>query len=118
MLNVLFLAWTYDNVAGPKYEAAPRLPKWTRRVEAVFVSDAAYASSSDLAEAEAKGHIEVSPLNKGDYEIERRVVREVSRKRGRFEGSEGWWLDREFEILAVPERKTLFVFGGEGKGGR
>ena len=97
--------WSYDNVEGPKYPAFPRLPRNLRRVEASFIPD-----SNPTSEI-----LEVSSLHKGDEELERHVVREVGRKRGKRNGEEGVWVEREYNILAVLERKPLFVFGGEGK---
>lgn len=87
------------------YPAFPRLPKWTTRVEESFIPD-----SNPSAEI-----LEVNTLHKGDQEMSRTVLREVEKRRGRRDGEEGYWVSREYKILAVPERKTLFVFGGEGK---
>ena len=76
----------------------------------MFVPDAKAPGEED--------HLEVSMLHRGDEELERQELREVSRKRGRRDGVEGWWVEKEFRVLAIPECKTLFTFGGEGKKGR
>ena len=86
------------------------MPRRSRRVEGVFVPDNALPGEEK--------YIDISALHKGDVELERRVIGEVSRKRGKHAGREGWWVDTDFEVVALPERKTLFTFGGEGMAGR
>ena len=103
-------AWSYDNVEGPKYDAVPRMPRKTRRVEERFVPDVSVPGE--------KEYIEISALYKGDVELERKVLREVSKKRGEHLGRAGYWVETEFEVIALPERKTLFTFGGEGRATR
>ena len=102
------IEWSYDNVEGPTYPIIPRLPQRTRRIEASFIPDS--NPSTEI--------LEVSTIHKDDQEIERELLREIERKRGRRggkDGEDGWWVEREYSILSVPKRKVLFVFGGEGK---
>ena len=38
-----------------------------------------------------------------------------AKRRGWWEGENGWWGEREWEVVAIPERKRLFLFGGGKK---
>ena len=38
-----------------------------------------------------------------------------AKRRGWWEGENGWWVEREWEVVAIPERKRLFLFGGGKK---
>lgn len=117
--------WSYDNVAEPTYAAMPSVPVWQRRFEEVFIPDdfvpvpaaspSSTSTSTSTSTSDAKGyayaHLEVSELHRRDTEVERREVREVGRRRGEHDGRAGVWVEKEWEVLAVPERKRLFLFG-------
>jgi hypothetical protein len=96
-----------DENAGPVYDAMPRMPVCTRRFEEVFIPD-------DLRDGI---HIERHTRYQDDTELSRSCVRAVSRRRGRRqETGEGWWVYMEWDVLAIPGRKTLFAHGRENKG--
>lgn len=86
----------------------PSVPVWQRRFEEVFIPDD-FVPASEKATAYA--HLEVSELHRRDEEVERREVREMGRRRGEHDGRPGVWVEKEWEVLAVPERKRLFLFG-------
>ncbi|KAI5118429.1 hypothetical protein M0805_009707 [Coniferiporia weirii] len=126
-MNMETRNWSYDNVEGPVYDAMPPMPIKQIRFEEVFVPDAPTpapiqictsepSTSADMASAMAKDeHIAVSTLHGGDVELSRRALREVGRRRGEHDGRPGWWIEKEWEVTVIPERKRLFLFGS-GKG--
>lgn len=103
--------WSYDNLAEPTYAAMPSVPVWQRRFEEVFIPDDFVPTPSSTSDAKGYAHLEVSELHRRDEEVERREVREMGRRRGEHDGRPGVWVEKEWEVLAVPERKRLFLFG-------
>ena len=108
---------SYD---GPLY-SIPNVPVRQRRREEVFVPDEpefddAFVSSSAPATSSTgaavnipKGEfLAVSELHTRDVETSRRAIRELSRRRGEHEGRAGWWIEKEWEVTCMPERKKLF----------
>jgi hypothetical protein len=87
----------------------PRIPVFTRRLEEVFIPDP--TSADEWVEE----RIERGTLYEDDTELSRTCVRELGRRRGGRMGVEGWWVAKEWEVVAIPDRKVLFLFGGEGK---
>ena len=102
--------WSYEN-SGPVYDAMPPVPVKQRRYEEVFVPD--------VAPAESEGtYIQRSALHARDIELSRNAIREVGRRRGEHKGRSGWWVEKEWEVTVIPERKRLFLFGGSKPAGR
>ena len=56
-------------------------------------------------------YLDISELHKRDEVLSRRELREVQRRRGEHDGQQGFWVEKEWEVVAIPERKRLFLFG-------
>ncbi|OCB88158.1 hypothetical protein A7U60_g4675 [Sanghuangporus baumii] len=107
-------AWNYDT-RGPLFDAVPPLPETRIRFEEFFVPDPLPSEDPPATtfENEHVGcYIKISTLHKRDNELSRRPIRELGRRRGQHEGRTGWWIEKEWEVRAIPERKKLFLFGG------
>ncbi|EJD07084.1 uncharacterized protein FOMMEDRAFT_17580 [Fomitiporia mediterranea MF3/22] len=103
-------SWSYEN-SGPVYDAMPAIPVKQTRYEEAFVPD----EPSPEGEEE---YIERSALHARDIELSRRAVCEVKRRRGERNGKAGWWVEKEWEVTVIPERKRLFLFGGSKGNGK
>ena len=129
-VSVFFMiarTWSYDNIEGPQYDTMPALPVKQTRYEEVFipddyepaaVSDPTLSATSAISCDEKKPcpfYIEVMTIHSRDQEVSRREIREVGRRRGSHAGKDGTWIEKEWEVLAIPERKRLFLFGGTRK---
>jgi uncharacterized lipoprotein YddW (UPF0748 family) len=101
----------------------PPVPIHQRRFEDIFIPDplpsqstaqpTTQSTSTSTQTTEPKQILIINPLNVRDHEISRREVREVMRRRGVYEGKEGWFVEKEWDVVAVPERKRLFLFAGK-----
>ncbi|KAH8115835.1 hypothetical protein DFH11DRAFT_1830913 [Phellopilus nigrolimitatus] len=126
--------WTYDNVERPVYDAVPAVPIKRTRYKEIFFLDPLPATSTSLptslptaststaqestqeASAEEKPYIETSALHARDIELACRAIREVGSRRGEHRGRTGLWVEKEWEVSVIPERKKLFLFGsGTGR---
>ncbi|KAH8114033.1 hypothetical protein DFH11DRAFT_1509323 [Phellopilus nigrolimitatus] len=133
-MNMEARNWTYDNVEGPVYDVMPAVPIKQTRYEEIFFPDPLPATSTSLptslptaststaqestqeASAEEKPYIEISALHARDIELARRAIREVGSRRGEHRGRAGVWVEKEWEVTVIPERKKLFLFGsGTGR---
>lgn len=95
--------WSYDKLDGPKYYAMPpRIIEETRKEE-VFIPDA----------DKSKEQLIVNPLHVHDEELSRKEVKVTGRRRGAHNGMEGEFVEKEWIIKAIPERKKLFLFAGK-----
>lgn len=107
--------WSYDNLNSPTYEPMPAVPITQIRLEEVFIPDPP-SSSQGITDPRppltaAHTYVDISPLHVHDTELARRPLRVIGARRGTHEGVEGWWVEKEWEVLAIPERKRLFLFG-------
>ncbi|KAH8104372.1 hypothetical protein DFH11DRAFT_1761044 [Phellopilus nigrolimitatus] len=133
-MNMTTCNWTYENVKGPLYDAMPAVPIKQTRYEEIFFPDPLPAISTSLrtslstaststaqestqeASAEEKPYIEISALHARDIELARRAIREVGSRRGEHRNRAGVWVEKEWEVTVIPERKKLFLFGsGTGR---
>ncbi|KAH8113689.1 hypothetical protein DFH11DRAFT_1773660 [Phellopilus nigrolimitatus] len=133
-MNMEARNWTYDNVEGPIYDAMPAVPIKQTRYEEIFFPDPLPATSTSLptslptastsaaqestqeVSADEKPYIETSALHARDIELSRRAIREVGSRRGEHRGRAGVWVEKEWEVTVIPERKKLFLFGsGTGR---
>ena len=113
--------WSYENLDGPKYETMPPVPVLQRRLEEVFIADAdptnpsnPDAPTSTPTSAPPKEELIIHPFHVHDVEISRVETKsEVSRRRGVHEGRSGWFVEKEWAVTAIPERKRLFLFAGK-----
>ncbi|KAH8108937.1 hypothetical protein DFH11DRAFT_1516175 [Phellopilus nigrolimitatus] len=133
-IRIVACNWTYENVEGPLYDAMPAVPIKQTRYEEIFFPDPLPAISTSLrtslstastsavqestqeSSADEKPYIETSALHARDIELARRAIREVGSRRGEHRGRTGLWVEKEWEVTAIPERKKLFLFGsGTGR---
>ena len=98
--------WSYDNTNGLTYPVMPAVPTTQMRFEEVFVPD----NFTPTAE-KPYTYLDISELHKRDEVLSRRELREVQRRRGEHDGQQGFWVEKEWEVVAIPERKRLFLFG-------
>lgn len=99
--------WSYENLDGPKYETMPPVPILQRRFEDVFIPD------DPPADPTKREQLIISPLHVRDEELSRREVKVVWSRRGVHEGVPGVFVEKEWEVRAIPERKRLFLFAGK-----
>ncbi|KAH8105681.1 hypothetical protein DFH11DRAFT_1833904 [Phellopilus nigrolimitatus] len=133
-MNMEARNWTYDNVERPVYDAMPAVPIKQTRYKEIFFPDPLPATSTSLptslptaststaqestqeASAEEKPYIETSALHARDIELACRAIREVGSRRGEHRGRTGLWVEKEWEVTVIPERKKFFLFGsGTGR---
>ena len=99
----------------PTYEPMPAIPMKQIRLEEVFIPDPPLCSQQETpyrpSSSSAYSFLEISPLHVHDAEISRRELRDIGTRRGTHEGQPGWWVEKEWEVVAIPERKRLFLFG-------
>lgn len=117
--------WSYNNLDSPTYEPMPAVPITQIRLEEVFIPDPPQSTSTSDTYFPATSalpdprppvtaphtYVDISPLHVHDTELARRPLRVIGARRGTHEGVEGWWIEKEWEVLAIPERKRLFLFG-------
>lgn len=107
--------WSYENIDGPTYDTMPAVPILQRRFEDMFIprpvpsSSSALPNSAELTEP-FRLSIAIDSLHTRDVEYSRLFIREVARRSGVHEGCEGTWIEMEWEVYAIPERKRLFLF--------
>ena len=98
----------------------PAVPMKQIRLEEVFIPDppSCYLDHDHLqgiphrpSSTSIYSFLDISALHVHDTEISRRELRDIGARRGTHGGEPGWWVEKEWEVVAIPERKRLFLFG-------
>lgn len=95
----------------------PPLPETQLRFEEVFIPDPLSGEQPPATTFENEHigrYIKLDSLHIHDKELSRRPLREVNRRYGVHDGRQGTWVEKEWEVRAIPERKRLFIFNGSG----